>query len=84
MMRNRWNYLTIVSAVVLVLVSAGWWRTHMELESHLDVERIPQEVQELKQFKQVGARFTACDGLVLCMLAGVEQETCELNLPVCE
>jgi len=82
--KNRWNYLTIVSALVLVLVSAGWWRTHMELESHLDIEKIPATVQDLEQFKKKGPRFTSCDGLMLCLLAGVDQDTCELNLPPCE
>jgi hypothetical protein len=77
--KNKWNYLTIISALVLVVISAGWWRTQVKLDSHLDTNSVPVDLESIK----AQAIFTPCDGLVLCMLADIDQEICELNLPPC-
>lgn len=75
------DWITLLSAAILVLISLSWWVDHIKFDDQIETKNT--EITNLKEFAQQGARFTACDGQKLCVLAGVEKAECEAALPKC-
>lgn len=75
------DWITLISAIVLVMVSLSWWTDHLKFES--EIKHKEAEIEDLEEFVSKGPRFTSCDGQTLCLLAGVSEEMCLAMLPAC-